>query len=403
MVQASTIAVEAAKTPFRVAGGIASRYLPKRGKPPLYLFGFNEWKTFVHDWFPERKVIFAPMNLWPVEFEINWKWRILSDPRAEVLAWQYKGPPKLKAFCQRYGVPFHYVEDGFIRSISLGALHTPPLSLVFDKQDMYFNSNAASDLETILKSYDFETDVTLADRAQSVMDKLQATKLSKYNSSDFVDIEAIYGPKDRKRVLVIGQVERDASIAYGCSKRYSNNDLVWLAKRENPDAQVIYKPHPEVLQGTAEAVSDPDLVRGAALVIDQDVTLPDAMQTIDHVYTITSLAGFEALMRSIKVTTLGCPFYSGWGLTDDRQPNKRRGRKLTVAQLFAAAYILYPRYFDPITKKFIEIEDAIELLAWMRTHQPAQKAASKIEQRSNDTLRLLAEALAPEILRIVKS
>ena len=375
MVKASTIAAEVAKTPFRIAR-VASRFLPKTGKPPLFLFGFNDWKTFMHDWFPEHEVIFAPMNLWPVEFEIDWKWRILADPRAKVLAWQYKGPPQLKAFCNRYGVPFHYVEDGFIRSISLGALHTPPLSMVFDAQDMYFNSTAPSDLESILCTYDFDTNPALTDRARSVMDRLQATRISKYNAAGGIDIESIYGPKDGKRILVIGQVERDASIAYGCSRRYSNNDLVWLAKRENPDGQIIYKPHPEVLRGTAEAVSNPDHVRGAALVLDQDIILADAMETIDHVYTITSLSGFEALMKGIEVTTVGCPFYSGWGLTDDRQPNDRRGRKLTVEQVFAAAYILYPRYFDPISKKPIEIEDAIDLLSWMRTHQPTPKEPS---------------------------
>jgi capsular polysaccharide export protein len=146
--------------------------------------------------------------------------------------------------------------------------------------------------------------------------------------------------------------------------------LIWLARRENPDAQIIYKPHPEILHGTAETISNIDEIRGVAQVLERDISLADAMETVDHVYTITSLSGFEALLRGIKVTTLGCPFYSGWGVTDDRQPNNRRTRKLTVEQIFAGAYILYAKYLDPVTKNQIEIEDALAILAEMRSFLP---------------------------------
>jgi len=318
------------------------------------------------DWFPDREIIFVPMNIWTVDFKINWKWRILADPRSSVMAWQYKGPSRLREFCDKHGVEFHYVEDGFIRSVSLGALHTPPLSLTFDTHDMHFNAQAASDLEILLATYDFDSDQRLIERARSVIRTLLKTRISKYNSSTAVDIEQVYGAKTQKRILVIGQVERDASIFFGCDRKMTNNDLVWLARRENPEAQIIYKPHPEVMQGTAPSLSNPDHVRDTALVLEKDISLADAFTTIDHVYTITSLSGFEALLRGIPVTTLGCPFYAGWGLTDDRQPNSRRGRKLTLEQVFAAAYILYPKYIDPATKRRIEIEEAISLLKAMK-------------------------------------
>lgn len=342
--------------------------------PPLFLFGFSRWKTFMHDWFPQNELIFVRMKQFPLEFELYWKRRLLSDSRGKVLAWQYKGPPTLKEFCVRHGIPFHYVEDGFIRSVALGALRTPPLSLAFDRQDMYFNAQAPTDLEDILNTYDFESDQPLMARARANRARLLATRLSKYNSGRSLDISALYGEKRSKRILVIGQVERDASIAYGCMKKITNNDLVRLARYENPDAQIIYKPHPEVLKGIAEAKSNPDLVRDIAMVLKEDIGLADALETIDHVYTITSLSGFEALLRGIHVTTFGCPFYSGWGLTDDRQPNPRRARKLTIDQVFAAAYILYPRYFDPATKMPIEIEQAMEILARNRSEQLAAQA-----------------------------
>ncbi|MCA1494660.1 capsular polysaccharide biosynthesis protein [Ensifer sp. NBAIM29] len=340
-------------------------------KPPVFVFGFNRWKIYIRDWFPENEIVFGCVNAWPLEFDLYWKRRILRDPRTKVLAWQYKAPPRLKAFCARQGIPFRYVEDGFIRSVALGALRVPPLSLAFDTQDMYFNANGPTDLEDILRTYDFAGDPALMRRARAAREQLLASRLSKYNSGHRLDIASVYGEKTRKRVLVIGQVERDASIAYGCARRMTNNDLVQLAAAENPDAQVIYKPHPEVLKGTAEAKSNPALVRDIAMILTQDISLADALETIDHVYTITSLSGFEALLRGIKVTTVGCPFYSGWGLTDDRQPNPRRNRKLSIDEVFAAAYILYAKYLDPVTKRPIEIEEALDVLARMRAEQMA--------------------------------
>ncbi|MBD9641901.1 capsular polysaccharide biosynthesis protein [Ensifer sp. ENS07] len=339
-------------------------------KPPLFLFGFSRWKTHMCDWFPDDDVVFGCVKAWPLEFELYWKWRLLRDPRTKVLAWQYKGPVQLKSFCALNDIPFHYVEDGFLRSVQLGALRVPPLSLAFDTQDMYFNSLGRTDLEDILNTYDFDGDTALMRRASNVREKLIASRLSKYNSGQCVNVASVYGEKTRKRVLVIGQVERDASIAFGCAQKVTNNDLVRLAASENPSAQIIYKPHPEVLKGTAKAASDPKLVRDIALLLKQDISLADALDTVDHVYTITSLSGFEALLRGIQVTTIGCPFYSGWGLTDDRQPNPRRNRKLSINELFAAAYILYAKYLDPITKEPIQIERALEVLARMRTEQP---------------------------------
>ncbi|ACP22409.1 hypothetical protein, Rkp3_001a (plasmid) [Sinorhizobium fredii NGR234] len=150
-------------------------------------------------------------------------------------------------------------------------------------------------------------------------------------------------------MLVVGQVEGDASIRYGCPSAVTNNDLVRLAASEQPEAQILYRPHPDVLSRVRPARSDPAEVAHFCELITENLPLAEALRTVDHVYTITSLAGLEALMRGIRVTTAGSPFYAGWGLTSDRQPNPRRGRKLSLEALFAGAYLLYPYYFDPVT------------------------------------------------------
>ncbi len=353
--------VDRVKTIFRRLKRYGSSAVRSK-KPPIFIFGFSGWKTFIKDWFPNHTVVIAPAKLTRDEFERKWKRKISRDNRSFVLSWQYKGPPQIKEFCRAHNIPFRYVEDGFIRSLELGALHTSPMSLAFDSRDMYFVADSPTDLEDILQNYDFDADHLLIERARKAIHRLVDAGISKYNSAKRVDIKTIYGPKCSDRILVIGQVERDASIAFGCDRPFTNNDLVRMARSENPDAQIIYKPHPEVLRGVAPTGSNPDDVRDIAQIIEENVSLADSFQTIDHVYTITSLSGFEALLRGIRVTTVGCPFYSGWGLTDDRQKNDRRERALTLEQLFAGAYILYPKYFDPEHKHYVEIEDVLSIL-----------------------------------------
>ena len=67
---------------------------------------------------------------------------------------------------------------------------------------------------------------------------------------------------------------------------------------------------------------------------------------------MTSLTGFEALLRGIPVTTIGAPFYAGWGLTRDlgSVPARRlAGPRPSLEALVHATLISYPRYRDPVT------------------------------------------------------
>ncbi|WP_201552382.1 capsular polysaccharide export protein, LipB/KpsS family [Psychrobacter immobilis] len=86
-------------------------------------------------------------------------------------------------------------------------------------------------------------------------------------------------------------------------------DVITQAITENPDAQIIVKPHPMTLDDPSVVIALTEL---DCLILNQSIHLVDTLETIDHVYTITSLGGFEALLRSKKVTVLGQPFYYGW-------------------------------------------------------------------------------------------
>lgn len=368
-----------ARAPARLAAGTWSRevnrvhrhVLPRLGLRAAYMVGFSAWKqTWLRRYFRDRALVFLSENLDSAGFESAYRAEILARDSAEFFVWGVKAPAFVLAFAQRHGIAIRFVEDGFVRSSGLGASKAAPMSLCLDSRAPYFSAREPSDLETLLGRYDFAADGELMRRAGRGIAMLIESGVSKYNHVGPIDIESLYGRKREQRVLVLGQVEDDASIRYGCDRALTNNDVVRLAAAENPDAQIIYKPHPDVLSGHRPAQSDPDDVRHLSRVITLPLPLAQALETIDHVYTISSLGGFEALMRGLRVTTLGCPFYSGWGLTDDRQPNARRQRQLTVREVFAAAYLLYPRYFEPASGEPLSFEAVVRRLRAPQAARP---------------------------------
>ncbi|ODR88348.1 capsular polysaccharide biosynthesis protein [Sinorhizobium alkalisoli] len=333
---------------------------PEQEQVTTFAVHVTEWKRpFLERCFPERRFHFLPKHLGARELDRVWKARILAEARCEFLVWGPELPPELAAIAKERKLPVIFLEDGFLRSARPSASRTAPLSLALDRRTPYFDCREPSDLEMLLQSYDFEADPALLARARTGIELLTASGISKYNGGRQRTAEAVYGEKTGKRVLVIGQVEDDASIRYGCPVPMTNNDLVRLAAAEQPAAQILYKPHPDVVSRVRPARSDPAGVAHLAQFVTETLPLAEALKTIDHVYTITSLAGFEALLRGIPVTVAGSPFYAGWGLADDRQAHPRRGRKLTLEALFAGAYLLYPRYFDHETGEETSFEATV--------------------------------------------
>lgn len=286
---------------------------------------------------------------------------ISLSPRPVFVVWGMIEPDDLQEYATEYGIPIIRMEDGFFRSIGLGSNHNLPFSLCIDSKGMYFDSSTASDLEEILSKYEFSNDSRLMDTANLCLSEIRAHGLSKYNEIISNKAPLLYGPKVRPRILVLGQVEDDQSLLYGCQKIMTNVELIKLAAAENPSAQIIYKTHPDILSGRRNEISDVTEVNNIAEIIPLPISLQDALYEVDRVYTLTSLAGFEALIRGVPVTTVGAPFYSGWGVTDDRQKVERRNRSLSVEEIFAASYLLYPKYINPETKKKTSLTEVIEI------------------------------------------
>lgn len=350
------------KSPAGFLSGLANSTRKLLMGTPTYVVGFSAWKGYLRKYFPTRNLDFLPRNVTREEFESVWQPKITAQSKSEFFVWGIDVPDFILEFASQHKKKIHYLEDGFIRSVELGADKAHAMSLTVDSRTPYFNSREASDLEVLLNTYNFAGNPALLSRASAVINSMKTHGISKYNKSPQHNMDAVYGKKIGKRVLVVGQVEDDASVIYGCSVRFTNNQLVKLAAEENPEAQIIYKVHPDVASGNRPSYSNPSDVKDICTIIKQDISLPQALHEVDHVYTITSLSGFEALIRGIQVTAVGCPFYSGWGLSDDRQDCPRRTRTLTVEELFAGAYLLYAKYYDPIDGRSSSVEATISVI-----------------------------------------
>jgi capsular polysaccharide export protein len=271
--------------------------------------------------------------------------------------WPSGAPADLPSIAHRAAVPLRRIEDGFIRSVGLGSDLLPPSSIVIDPLGIYYDPRCPSALEDILISTSFTA--ALRERAARLIERVRTNGLTKYNTGG----EAFVRSAGRRTVLVPGQVEDDQSVLLAGAGITSNLDFLRRVRAEEPDAHVIYRPHPDVEAGNRVGAVPDDAVLDYANCIDRAASMPSLLDGVDAVHVLTSLAGFEALLRGREVVVHGQPFYAGWGLTRDLAAVGRRGRDLSIEDLVAGALILYPRYLDPVTGLLCPPEILIDRLA----------------------------------------
>ncbi|MEM9474630.1 MAG: capsular polysaccharide biosynthesis protein [Pseudomonadota bacterium] len=237
------------------------------------------------------------------------------------------------------------VEDGFLRSRGLGAALTPPLSLVADDLGIYYDPARECRLERLIAA---AVDLPAAeyDRAARLVSRICSDGLTKYNTGQ----DTLPMLPQGRRILVPGQVEDDASIIRGAGRIITNAELLSFVRAQNPNAVIIYKPHPDVEAGLRSGALAAAKALEQADVVASHVEARALIAEVDEVWTITSLLGFEALLRGVSVTCTGAPFYAGWGLTQDLGdvPSRRTARP-DLTQLAHAVLIGYPRYVDPVS------------------------------------------------------
>ncbi|MGP1281694.1 MAG: capsular polysaccharide biosynthesis protein [Parasphingopyxis sp.] len=315
--------------------------------------GFTPWKRAA-----VRNMLAGPRNRIRFHGSVGSAQRDAEAHDGRILIWSGKEDPAKRDQLDHGRAPVWRMEDGFLRSRGLGSDFHLPASIVIDDRGMYFDRHGSSRLETILESATFTPE--LLDRAVRLREKLVSAKISKYNVGGDVAIDP---PGGRRAILVVGQVEDDRSIERGTADIRTNLGLLEAVRADHPDAFIVYKPHPDVETGNRTGRIPLERCKALADQIVRHANIDTCIAACDTLATMTSLAGFEALMRDRTVLTYGGPFYAGWGLTEDRLSFERRNRTLSLDMLVAGTLILYPRYIHPPTRLPCTPEEIVDWLA----------------------------------------
>lgn len=304
--------------------------------------------------------------------------KLALKPRETLVIWGADSPVDMTAYAQDEELKLFHLEDGFIRSVGLGSDLIRPQSLVLDERGMYFDATHPSDLEFMLSTRDFKIDDL--QKAQQVRIFIVKYGITKYNIEPRQNVTWL--TKGRLVVLVPGQVEDDASIRLGCTSVCTNLELLKAVRAARPDAFIVYKPHPDVLSLNRKGRVALDASKKYADHIEAGVSVVSCIDACDEVHTMTSLTGFDALLRGKKVVTYGQPFYAGWGLTEDRALNatafERRQRRLTLDELVAGALLHYPIYWDWDLKGYTTCEAVLHRIVEQRTALEANGDLQKL-------------------------
>jgi capsular polysaccharide export protein len=313
---------------------VAERQMTRPNAARFIAAGFSLWKRgFLPEFFGSavQKTIFTtPCALEKFDYQ----------PGDSVVVWGRNHDKQVLTVPS--GVPVWRMEDGFLRSVGLGSDLRRPSSLVFDQTGIYYDGSAPSDLETFLNTHDF--DAHDLRRGAVLRDNLLNLRVSKYNVGEQAGLDFKTQAAGRLIILVPGQVEGDASLEFGSPQVNKNADLLLAVRGAHPDAFIVYKPHPDVMSGNRTGHVAASIVSECADVVVENTDIIDCLDAVDSVHTMTSLTGFEALLRGLEVVTYGMPFYAGWGLTTDRMVLASRTAKLSLDALVYGVLCVYARY-----------------------------------------------------------
>jgi capsular polysaccharide export protein len=308
----------------------------------------------------------------------------LADLRPEdrLVSWGAEPSTALRSLAEATGASLLRMEDGFMRSVGLGSDFVRPLSLVLDNLGLYFDPRGPSGLENLLNFREFTDEDRV--RASAVRAFIVRNGLTKYNVER--RDTPCWNTQGKRVIFVPGQVEDDASIRFGCEGINTNVRLLKQARLANPKAFIVYKPHPDVMaknrtghvgKGAAEEFAD---------AVETDCSVISCIDAADELHTMTSLSGFDALIRNKPVFVYGRPFYAGWGLTHDHLPMRRRTRRISLDELVAGALLHYPIYWDWTLKGYASCEGVLRQLVMARDARESIGIPTALQRSSRRSL-----------------
>ncbi|MFC0690764.1 capsular biosynthesis protein [Paraburkholderia humisilvae] len=271
-------------------------------------------------------------------------------------------------------LPHVRLEEGFLSSCARSPELCAPCSEVIDYSGIYFDARRPSDLSSML-NYGFYTQAELS-RSKALREQIVAAGLTKDNFGRRVP--RWRAPRDAKVVLVPGQPSDDPSLHFGSVGIFTMQALLAQVRKARPDAWLVYRPHQEMPRMRRAALRE---ALYFADVVDTHADIVSLIEAADEIHTISSLAGFDALLRDKTVFTYGVPFYAGWGLTHDYvSPISWRNRRLSIDMLVAGALLRYPLYWDRQIRCFTTPEAIVQRMAncASRPFKPARSRGRRV-------------------------
>lgn len=266
----------------------------------------------------------------------------------------------------KYNIPIISIEDTFLRSIyparaPVERCYKESVGYCINNY-LYFENDKETTIEKFLKECKPLSNGEML-LAKNIMNRIRNEKISKYNCQFKNNFNL------KNVVLVIDQAYADQSIIYSNADENTFKEMLLGAIRENPNNIICVKVHPESMTGgrggffNDAVIGECEKLTGKKVRRITESYNPFAiLNNCKCVYTCSSGLGFEAIMNGNKVITYGCPFYSGFGLTIDRNPKCKCKGKITLEQLVYIVFEKFSIFQNPVDKKPMSTLNAIDYL-----------------------------------------
>lgn len=278
-----------------------------------------------------------------------------------------------------FSKPLVVMEDGFLKSVAspwdktADRKYRNNLSYTINSKNVYFDSSAQTELEKLMNDENLTITDEQKQRARACIDKIVSNHLTKYNHQPIFTPNI--GREGYKKILVIDQSYGDMAISRANANDNTFKRMLECAIKENPEADIIVKTHPDTILGAAKGYFTGVKRHDNVYPYTEAINPVSLIKYCDEIYVCSSQMGFEALMCGKKVHNFGISFYSNYGLTNDRQACPRRKVKRTLEEAFYIIYIMFSYYISPVTKQQCEIEEIIDYIIKKRKEYFGEKDA----------------------------
>lgn len=342
--------------PTNIAENLNHIFSPSQPTTTYIIANIN-WKQIFRAIFPNRKLNFVTLDATHKTIE-----QIITESKikkVEVFCYCMPYNKELSDACEQNQIKLTYLEPALFSLIHVNHVRLAYNIIAQPKIPFYIHHPDSTLCQTI-QNFPFGQHPALLEEAQDLIQQIKALKLSHFNIHPSLPLDEL--AQYKHQVLVVGQADSHRATTFDRGTfKVSDTEMLQIARRDFPEAKLIYKPYPTDASASTQEKNDIEssVVDLADLILEGQTCIHDVLPTVQHVYTSASQAGFDALLYGVPVTTFGLPWYAGWGLTDDRHPQFKAPKPRTLAELVVAACIIHTYCFDPILKRQTTIQDSL--------------------------------------------